>query len=109
MSRRPARPFRDLGVLTVPEGCSQEKAQAEGLGAIQEGPGGFQIPLGPLPEHPSLFSEPLMSTSCVSGEQGQSPGHPANAHVTREESSGVAASPCFWAPFLPGSQITSIH
>lgn len=76
MSRRPARLLRDLGVLTVPEGCSQEKAQGEGLGAIQEGPGGFQIPLGPLLEHPSLFSEPLMSTSYVSGEQGQSPGSP---------------------------------
>ena len=63
-------------MLTVQEGCSQEKAQGEGLGATQEEPRGFQIPLGPLPEHPSLFSEALMNTSYVSGEQGQSLGSP---------------------------------
>lgn len=63
-------------MLTVPEGCSQEQAQAEGLGATQEGPRGLQIPPGPLPEHPFLFSELLMSTSNVSGERGQSPGSP---------------------------------
>lgn len=44
MSRQPTRLLRDLGVLTVPEGCSQEKAQGEGLGAIQEGPGASRSP-----------------------------------------------------------------